>query len=1272
MQNIQTSSFDQPSQPFIGVRFVLFGFDPIHKSQVSRKLVDNGGVDAGQYGPNCTHVIVDKLTYDDRVCVMARRDGKKLVSSLWVEHSFDVGAPVKTMEIMYKPVKDLNGIPGAKSLVICLTGYQGVDREDIMMMVSLMGAQFSKPLIANKITHLICYKFEGEKYLLAKKINTIKLVNHKWLEDCLKAWEVVFEDDYSKSGYELELEAEAQDSEEKQEGVNGVDYAEDTVQVTTKTNPVPFSNSHEIRSNTKSVIGVTCEPSNSYEGITKSSAAVNRNIHASAVNKSPLNETKKVVNSSCDKDEPIRTTPPTMHTTTSNNSSANRLNKLNFVDAFNASSSLVEKINEEQKCSSSRKRKSSHLQSAFEVLKNGPPVEAATSPGKLLPSNVTACNTSSSRGKNVNLPISKTPTSKIVRGEGLVAVQRSLKEYAKTSLVTNIDNRDLGMENNVMLGLEKSSSAAGTDLSKSSTDVGSNLKPVRRKSYGKKISAPNQNFDKTETVNQKGYIHMKRSEPRIDATTSMADIVGPTDNEDRFTYKKYEKPTRVAKSGLEKEMEVNDGLQVENMFGNKHSDLKNTVDIVMEGNAEGDAHDVDQNIDKVYEIKHCGNLNTFKSKVSVDKSVDTHILVSDEASSGKKKGMKRTSLSVNRATAKTATKKKELAIERPEIRVDATPNRVGKTKKHVNDGEPEDTDDIVMEERTEQDQAVADQENNIVDEMIECRNVIPVTNKVPIEVIDVFENHASNKTSRGKKTGKKGTAVSVKGVTDKTTAKKKEVAMNNVNDLENSMAMKGSDDACNDPEQKNKEVDSEKKGTKKSKHLPSKPKKDATLSVKEVTVKTKKNSSHDTNEKAEVREEVAAKTTKNDNRIENSLEVITVSGVCSDLVQKDDIENVVNTKATKTNKRLSKTKTNNVVTNGNPTSSGCSLEAQKENIDIPVDRSTGNKQVIEKITPKAGKLNSDRVKVEPMWFILAGNKLQRREFQQIIRRLKGRVCKVSHQWSYQATHFIVPDPIRRTEKFFAAAASGRWIMKTDYLSASNQAGKFLPEEAYEWHKNCLSEDGQINLEAPRKWRLLKEKTGHGAFYGMRIVIYGECIAPPLDTLKRVVKAGEGTILATSPPYTRFLNTGIDFAIVSPGMPHVDVWVQEFLRHEIPCVSADYLVEYVCKSGYSLDKHIQYNTNAWAERSFKNLQNRLNEEATEPRSPDSDDVECEVCGSRDRGEEMLICGDESGSIGCGVGTHFDCCDPPLDNIPEEDWFCPKCIKTTKKSSKRKGK
>lgn len=168
-----------------------------------------------------------------------------------------------------------------------------------------------------------------------------------------------------------------------------------------------------------------------------------------------------------------------------------------------------------------------------------------------------------------------------------------------------------------------------------------------------------------------------------------------------------------------------------------------------------------------------------------------------------------------------------------------------------------------------------------------------------------------------------------------------------------------------------------------------------------------------------------------------------------------------------------------------------------------------------------------------------------------------------------------------------------------------------------------------------------------------------------DTLKRVIKAGDGTILATSPPYTRFLGTGIDYAVVSPGMPRVDMWVQEFLKHEIPCVVADYLVEYVCKPGFSLERHVLYGTHAWAERSFDKLKSKAEEIVEELVAPEDSgddhdhDIICKVCGSRDRGDVMLICGDESGSVGCGIGTHIDCCDPPLTHVPEEDWFCPKC-------------
>ncbi|KAM3687370.1 hypothetical protein ACB098_10G073100 [Castanea mollissima] len=59
--------------------------------------------------------------------------------------------PVDANSIMCRPLKDLNGIPGAKNLIICLTGYQQQDGDDVMTMINLMGAQFSKPLVENKV-----------------------------------------------------------------------------------------------------------------------------------------------------------------------------------------------------------------------------------------------------------------------------------------------------------------------------------------------------------------------------------------------------------------------------------------------------------------------------------------------------------------------------------------------------------------------------------------------------------------------------------------------------------------------------------------------------------------------------------------------------------------------------------------------------------------------------------------------------------------------------------------------------------------------------------------------------------------------------------------------------------------------------------------------------------------------------------------------------------------------------------------------------------------
>merc|ERR1712226_234016 len=45
--------------------------------------------------------------------------------------------------------------------------------------------------------------------------------------------------------------------------------------------------------------------------------------------------------------------------------------------------------------------------------------------------------------------------------------------------------------------------------------------------------------------------------------------------------------------------------------------------------------------------------------------------------------------------------------------------------------------------------------------------------------------------------------------------------------------------------------------------------------------------------------------------------------------------------------------------------------------------------------------------------------------------------------------------------------------------------------------------------------------------------------------------------------------------------------------------------------------------------------------------------CTVCGSREDAEKQLFCEE------CELSTHMYCLDPPLEEIPDDDWYCPLC-------------
>ena len=65
-------------------------------------------------------------------------------------------------------------------------------------------------------------------------------------------------------------------------------------------------------------------------------------------------------------------------------------------------------------------------------------------------------------------------------------------------------------------------------------------------------------------------------------------------------------------------------------------------------------------------------------------------------------------------------------------------------------------------------------------------------------------------------------------------------------------------------------------------------------------------------------------------------------------------------------------------------------------------------------------------------------------------------------------------------------------------------------------------------------------------------------------------------------------------------------------------------------------------------------NAVEEEVIVYEPPKPGEEVCEVCGSGDRNEAMLLCDR------CQCGFHMECLTPPLSKVPAGDWFCGACL------------
>jgi len=82
--------------------------------------------------------------------------------------------------------------------------------------------------------------------------------------------------------------------------------------------------------------------------------------------------------------------------------------------------------------------------------------------------------------------------------------------------------------------------------------------------------------------------------------------------------------------------------------------------------------------------------------------------------------------------------------------------------------------------------------------------------------------------------------------------------------------------------------------------------------------------------------------------------------------------------------------------------------------------------------------------------------------------------------------------------------------------------------------------------------------------------------------------------------------------------------------------------------------VSYREETNDEKYFAELRRKQKSAKSETRKP-SDDTICSICGSGDLADTLLLCDGPN----CKNGTHMACLNPPLDEIPQGDWFCASC-------------
>ncbi|KAL3868800.1 hypothetical protein ACJMK2_041559, partial [Sinanodonta woodiana] len=158
------------------------------------------------------------------------------------------------------------------------------------------------------------------------------------------------------------------------------------------------------------------------------------------------------------------------------------------------------------------------------------------------------------------------------------------------------------------------------------------------------------------------------------------------------------------------------------------------------------------------------------------------------------------------------------------------------------------------------------------------------------------------------------------------------------------------------------------------------------------------------------------------------------------------------------------------------------------------------------------------------------------------------------------TH-IICGKLTKSEKYLGGCATGKWVLRPDYIFKSYEAKSWLDEENFEW---CLETEGEHFLEdelkaAPRRWRFLLGN--RGAFEGWKVAVLAGSIKSTV--YKRLLISGGAEVFSLTLPvkYPERVANSLTYLFVS--QQNIG-YVSHLIEYGVLCLKPEFIGDYLLK------------------------------------------------------------------------------------------------------------